>query len=117
MPISWRQVWTSPIAVDSRPLSQLEDLGTPEMIMHKCLRIAVVVTVALFVALSHPALRAAEAAESRTRLEIAGTQFTINGKPGFLHGISYYGALGASILAGYYLCKENNLNDETAAAS
>lgn len=47
--------------------------------------------------------RAAEAADStreptgsRTRLEIDGTRFTINGKPTFLHGISYYGALGAS---------------------
>lgn len=28
-------------------------------------------------------------------LGIAGTQFTVNGKPAFLHGISYYGALGA----------------------
>jgi hypothetical protein len=33
-------------------------------------------------------------AESKTRLGIAGTQFTINGQPAFLHGISYYGALG-----------------------
>ena len=65
------------------------------MIMHKYFRIAVVLTVALLVALSHPALRAVEAAESKTRLEIAGTQFTINGRPGFLYGISYYGALGA----------------------
>lgn len=45
--------------------------------------------------LSHPVLRAEEIAESKTRLEIAGTQFAINGKPTFLHGISYYGALGA----------------------
>jgi len=95
MSISWRQVLTLAIAMDGRPLSQPEDLGTPEMIMHTYVRIAVVVTVALFVALSHPALRAAETAESKTRLEIAGTQFTINGKPSFLHGISYYGALGA----------------------
>lgn len=29
-------------------------------------------------------------------LGIAGTQFTVNGKPAFLHGISYYGALGAT---------------------
>ena len=33
---------------------------------------------------------------SRTRLEIAGSRFTVNGQPTFLHGISYYGALGAS---------------------
>ncbi|NQV35923.1 MAG: hypothetical protein HQ515_24745 [Phycisphaeraceae bacterium] len=65
------------------------------MIKRKCIRIAVLVTGVFFVALSHPALRAAEMAESKTRLEIAGTQFTINGKPAFLHGISYYGALGA----------------------
>lgn len=65
------------------------------MIMHKYLRIAVVVTIAVLVTLSHPALHAAEASESKTRLEIAGTQFAINGKPSFLHGISYYGALGA----------------------
>jgi hypothetical protein len=95
MPISWRQVWTSSIAMDGRPLSQLEDLGTPEMIIHKYNRIAVIVTVALFVALSHHALRAARAVEPKTRLDIAGTQFTINGEPSFLHGISYYGALGA----------------------
>jgi hypothetical protein len=31
-----------------------------------------------------------------TRLGIAGDRFTINGKPTFLFGISYYGALGAS---------------------
>ncbi|MBI3465827.1 MAG: hypothetical protein HY000_22650 [Planctomycetes bacterium] len=31
-----------------------------------------------------------------TRLGIRGTQFTINEKPTFLFGISYYGALGAS---------------------
>jgi hypothetical protein len=30
-----------------------------------------------------------------TQLAISGTQFTINGKPTFLFGISYYGALGA----------------------
>ena len=71
MSISWRQVLTLAIAMDGRPLSQPEDLGTPEMIMHTYVRIAVVVTVALFVALSHPALRAAETAESKTRLEIA----------------------------------------------
>jgi hypothetical protein len=33
---------------------------------------------------------------SRTELAIKGEQFTINGKPTFLLGISYYGALGAS---------------------
>ena len=31
-----------------------------------------------------------------TELGIKGTQFTINGTPTFLYGISYYGALGAS---------------------
>ncbi len=31
-----------------------------------------------------------------TELGIAGTRFTIDGKPAFLFGISYYGALGAS---------------------
>ena len=31
-----------------------------------------------------------------TELGIKGTQFTINGKPTFLYGISYYGGLGAS---------------------
>ena len=33
---------------------------------------------------------------SHTRLAIQGTQFTLNDKPTFLYGISYYGALGAS---------------------
>lgn len=61
----------------------------------------VIVTVAV-VALPHPLLRTVEAAEanpafakSETRLGIAGPQFTINGKPSFLHGVSYYGVLGA----------------------
>lgn len=31
-----------------------------------------------------------------TELKVQGTQFTLNGKPTFLLGISYYGALGAS---------------------
>ncbi len=34
--------------------------------------------------------------ESRTTLGIEGTRFTVNGKPAFLYGISYYGALGAA---------------------
>ena len=33
---------------------------------------------------------------SRTTLGIDGTRFTINSKPTFLLGFSYYGALGAS---------------------
>jgi len=33
---------------------------------------------------------------SVTRLAIDGARFTVNGKPAFLYGISYYGALGAS---------------------
>src|SRR3954463_13494985 len=33
---------------------------------------------------------------STTELGIKGTQFTLNGKPTFLYGISYYGGLGAS---------------------
>ena len=32
---------------------------------------------------------------SKTRLQIDGARFTINGTPTFLHGVSYYGALGA----------------------
>ena len=47
-----------------------------------------------------PAINAAavetRTSHSRTRLGIAGTRFTVNGKPAFLLGISYYGALGAS---------------------
>ena len=35
-------------------------------------------------------------AVARTELGVQGRQFTINGKPTFLLGISYYGALGAS---------------------
>ena len=31
-----------------------------------------------------------------TQLEIEGSRFTVDGKPAFLIGISYYGALGAS---------------------
>jgi hypothetical protein len=47
--------------------------------------------------LSRTAAFGAESAatDSKTRLGIAGTRFTINGLPTFLHGISYYGALGA----------------------
>ncbi len=33
--------------------------------------------------------------ENRTVLGIQGTRFTLNGKPTFLLGISYYGGLGA----------------------
>jgi len=33
--------------------------------------------------------------QAKTILGIAGTHFTLNGRPTFLHGISYYGALGA----------------------
>ena len=32
----------------------------------------------------------------RTVLSTQDSQFTLNGKPAFLYGISYYGALGAS---------------------
>ena len=39
---------------------------------------------------------AASRNEQPTILGIKGTQFTLNGKPAFLLGISYYGALGAS---------------------
>ena len=35
-------------------------------------------------------------ARTSTELGIKGTQFTINGKPTFLYGISYYGGLGAT---------------------
>ena len=35
-------------------------------------------------------------ANATTILAIQGTRFTLNGKPTFLHGISYYGALAAS---------------------
>jgi hypothetical protein len=42
-----------------------------------------------------PAAAAAPRKGQSTVLEIDGTQFTLNGKPGFLLGISYYGALGA----------------------
>jgi hypothetical protein len=36
------------------------------------------------------------APEAATTLGIEGTQFTLNGEPAFLFGLSYYGALGAS---------------------
>jgi len=73
------------------------------MIMSKSVRSALF-SISAFVAVSSGATwRAAEAAdstpeptESKTRLKIDGSRFTINGKPTFLHGISYYGALGAS---------------------
>jgi hypothetical protein len=41
-------------------------------------------------------LTASSVASADTELDIKGKQFTINGKPTFLSGISYYGALGAS---------------------
>jgi len=41
-------------------------------------------------------LTAGAVANASTELGIEGKQFTINGKPTFLIGISYYGALGAS---------------------
>jgi len=37
-----------------------------------------------------------ETAVSATKLGIDGSRFTLDGKPTFLYGISYYGALGAS---------------------
>ena len=49
-----------------------------------------------------PAILAAEApglastATHRTVLGVQGTQFTLNGRPTFLYGLSYYGALGVS---------------------
>jgi hypothetical protein len=46
-------------------------------------------SIVLVVYISSLALGSAE-------LSVSGTQFTINGKPTFLLGISYYGALGAS---------------------
>jgi hypothetical protein len=42
------------------------------------------------------ALTGAELQNHGTQLGIDGTRFTLNGKPVFLYGISYYGALGAS---------------------
>jgi hypothetical protein len=43
--------------------------------------------------------------------------YLVKGLTGMAKTKSWFGAhWGASILAGYYLCKENNLNDETAAA-
>src|SRR5262245_32145954 len=39
---------------------------------------------------------AADGTESVTRLGTDGTRFTVNGRPAFLFGVSYYGALGAS---------------------
>lgn len=66
-----------------------------------CIRFAVV-TVAVVVLSARgvpPTVEAAEAEpashESKTRLRIDGPRFTINGKPTFLYGVSYYGALGA----------------------
>src|SRR5689334_14921626 len=38
----------------------------------------------------------ARVVEGRTVLGIQGTRFTLNGRPTFLLGISYYGGLGAS---------------------
>ncbi len=35
-------------------------------------------------------------ADAETRLDVKATQFTVNGRPAFLLGVSYYGALGAS---------------------
>src|SRR5207302_2392091 len=40
--------------------------------------------------------KARRAPATRTVLAIKDTRFTINGRPTFLYGISYYGALGAS---------------------
>src|SRR5262245_20633429 len=40
--------------------------------------------------------RAERGTEPATRLGSDGTRFTINGRPAFLAGVSYYGALGAS---------------------
>src|SRR5262245_14278214 len=47
--------------------------------------------------LAGPARLPAAEAEHKpaTRLGIKATAFTLNGKPAFLFGISYYGALGA----------------------
>src|SRR6185503_4002440 len=58
-------------------------------------RISVVVEALVTVAML-PFSAAANEERRETRLSIAGTQFTINGQPTFLLGISYYSALGAS---------------------
>lgn len=62
----------------------------------------VVVAVVTLVLSASPLPRTVAASEaepasdaSKTRLQIDGSRFTINGKPTFLHGVSYYGALGA----------------------
>ena len=69
--------------------------------MPMVLRFAVI-TIVLVALSARPEPQTVEAADARptsagsnTQLQIAETQFTINGRPTFLHGISYYGALGA----------------------
>lgn len=52
-------------------------------------------TVAVVALTLVPVLHAAEAADSACALGIDDAQFTINGQPTFLLGISYYGGLGA----------------------
>ena len=49
----------------------------------------------LMMALTGLALPTSDA-DAATTLGVEGSQFTLNEKPTFLHGISYYGALGAS---------------------
>lgn len=43
-----------------------------------------------------PARAAPPAEEPATKLGVKGTEFTLNGRPAFLYGISYYGGLGPS---------------------
>jgi len=54
--------------------------------------LALVVVLGLLVPRSGPADQPGD----RTRLGIKGTEFTLNDRPTFLLGVSYYGALGAS---------------------
>jgi hypothetical protein len=55
-----------------------------------------VVVAALVTLAMQPLSGAANEEKRETRLSIHGRQFTINGQPTFLFGISYYAALGAS---------------------
>ena len=55
-----------------------------------------IVLLATVVSHAEPPAKGAEGVAGQTTLGIQGSRFTLNGKPRFLLGISYYGGLGAS---------------------
>jgi hypothetical protein len=66
--------------------------------MHRSLLVTIALAalgVAFLLPVPHAVAAGPASEESKTLLQIDSARFTVNGKPTFLHGASYYGALGA----------------------